>query len=182
MPTQNNRKIQTKLKPTNNTDDGWKTIGRAKRCEQESSIDKRKAETNKKTDTKSTPPREVEQVITHKQELPQASLLLAAPPSDIGGSETESNLIAAITNFINSTPISKLSSTVSTHKDPVNFPPLPPRIKLLTDNSGNPNENKSSPDTAAPTDQTFSQIKVSDESQAMDTDDNPNKSLCIFLS
>jgi hypothetical protein len=156
-------------------------IGRPKHREQESSLDKGTAENNKKTDTKSTLPREVDQVTTPKQEFFQAPFPLAATSSAVVGLEAESNLIAAIKNSINSPPVSKPSSTVPKHVDLVDFPPLPPNIKLLTNKGGNPNENKPSSDMSAPANQTSLQLEVSEESQAMDTDNN-NTSTSFFVS
>jgi hypothetical protein len=65
----------------------------------------------------------------------------------------ESKLVAAITTLTNS-PDFKPKSTTPLSLDPNDFPPLPPKIKLITDDSN------------------FSQKERSNETQAMDIDDN----------
>jgi hypothetical protein len=124
MQPKQTRTIQTKLKLSNKNEDDWKTIGRAKRREQTSSFDQQKSETNKKTDTKKTPPRPDEQITTAKQELLKDPVLLTSTPSVAVGLDAESNLIADIKNSINSPSVLKHSSITPTSLDSVDFPPI----------------------------------------------------------
>jgi hypothetical protein len=143
MPTKQKRTVQTKLRLSNKNEDAWRTIGRAKNKHQ---LEQENTDLNKKADTKKTPPRNVEQFAT-------SSSPDALDHSTDEDSLVESKLIAAITTLTNS-PDFKPNSTTPLSLDLNDFPPLLPKIKLITDDSN------------------FAQKERSNETQAMDIDDN----------
>jgi hypothetical protein len=124
MPTKQKRTVQTKLRPSTKNEDAWRTIGRAKNKHQ---LEQEIPDPNKKADTKKTPPRDVELVAT------------SSPPDTLDHSTDEdsivdSRLIADITTLTNSLD-SKPNSTTPSSLDLNEFPPLPPKIKQITDDS-----------------------------------------------
>jgi hypothetical protein len=137
MPSKQKRTVQTTLKPASKDDEAWKTIGRAKRREQASCPDQGKTEAHKKTDTKKTPPRECEKIVNFNQKM-STDPLLTTSSSSFDSSKAECNLISIIAKNINSVSASEPSSILSTILDSVECPPLPPKIKLLTDNLSHP--------------------------------------------
>jgi hypothetical protein len=138
------KSFQFKLKPSFKNDEAWKTIGRPKRREQTSSSLQDRKDSNKKPDTKNTPPREADPMNTLKQNTspsdddqklmakqdPLSIPLPVSPTHSTDGLDIESNLLAAFKKAIN--------TETSTFLEEADFPPLsPPTMKLSGDGCNN---------------------------------------------